>query len=56
MAISLRALDLLDRVEALEMRSLEWGFTDGSLSERETEALAHRAAGGGCRGTIYSRS
>jgi hypothetical protein len=45
-AISVMALDLLDRVEALEIRSLEWGFADGSLSERETEALAQRAAGG----------
>lgn len=46
MAISVRALDLLDRVEALEIRSLEWGFADGSLSEQETESLARGAAGG----------
>jgi hypothetical protein len=44
---SRQALALLDLVEAVEMRSLEWGFTDGSLSERETEAFAGLVAGGG---------
>jgi hypothetical protein len=45
--ISADALTLLDLIEAIEMRSLEWGFTDGSLSERETTTLAVRAATGG---------
>ena len=31
-----RHSELLDRVEAAEMRSLEWGYTEGSLSEDET--------------------
>jgi hypothetical protein len=30
---------MLDRIEAIEMRSLEWGFTDGSLSEDEAIEL-----------------
>ncbi|WP_197426537.1 MULTISPECIES: protein DpdJ [Hyphomicrobiales] len=33
--MSNHALAVLDRIEAVEMRSLEWGFTDGSLSEDE---------------------
>jgi hypothetical protein len=45
--ISPQALALLDAVETVEMRSLEWGFTDGSLSERETETLARGIATGG---------
>jgi hypothetical protein len=40
MTVSPKALQLLDLIEAIEMRSLEWGFTDGSLSEDETLALA----------------
>ena len=39
MPISAQALTVLDRIEAIEMRSLEWGFTDGSLSEDEANAL-----------------
>lgn len=39
MKLSAQALALLDRIEAIEMRSLEWGFTDGSLGEQETFAL-----------------
>lgn len=35
MPVSNHALAVLDRIEAIEMRSLEWGFTDGSLSEAE---------------------
>jgi hypothetical protein len=35
MPVSNHALVVLDRIEAIEMRSLEWGFTDGSLSEDE---------------------
>ena len=35
MPVSNHALAVLDRIEAIEMRSLEWGFTDGSLSEDE---------------------
>jgi len=35
MPLSAHALALLDRIEAVEMRSLEWGFTDGSLGEIE---------------------
>ena len=42
MAISPQALAVLDRIEAIEMESLEWGFSDGSLSEEETFALADR--------------
>ena len=41
-AVSRKALGVLDLIEAIEMRSLEWGFTDGSLSEDEVFALAHR--------------
>ncbi|WP_334656614.1 protein DpdJ [Sphingomonas panaciterrae] len=33
------ALALLDRVEALEMRSLAWGFTGGGATEQEVLAL-----------------
>ncbi len=39
MPVSPFALKLLDRIEAIEMRSLEWGFTDGSLSEDEAYDL-----------------
>ncbi|MER8778813.1 DEAD/DEAH box helicase [Mesorhizobium sp. M0977] len=39
MPLSVQALAFLDRIEAIEMRSLEWGFTDGSLSEDEAYAL-----------------
>ena len=39
MPVSANALAVLDRIEAIEMRSLEWGFTDGSLSESEAFAL-----------------
>jgi hypothetical protein len=35
MTVSADALLLLDRIEALEMRSLAWGFTSGSLTEDE---------------------
>ena len=35
MPVSAEALAVLDRIEALEMRSLEWGFTDGALREAE---------------------
>ena len=35
------ALEVLDRIESLELRSLEWGSTDGSLSELEAENLAN---------------
>lgn len=43
MPISRAALSLLDRIESLEMRSLEWGFTEGSLEEAEVSALARAA-------------
>ncbi|MET3793445.1 protein DpdJ [Aquamicrobium terrae] len=39
MPVSANALAVLDRIEAIEMRSLEWGFTDGSLSEDEAFEL-----------------
>lgn len=39
MPVSASALAVLDRIEAIEMRSLEWGFTDGSLSEDEAFAF-----------------
>ena len=39
MPVSANALAVLDRIEAIEMRSLEWGFTDGSLSEDEAYEL-----------------
>ena len=45
MVVSQQALALLDLIEAIEMRSLEWGFTDGSLSEDEAFALADCANG-----------
>lgn len=38
--ISNEAEDLLDQIEALEVRSLTWGFVDGSLSLEATIALA----------------
>lgn len=38
--ISNEAEDLLDQIEALEVRSLTWGFVDGSLSLGATIALA----------------
>lgn len=47
MTVSREALLLLDVIEAIEMRSLEWGFTDGSLSEDEAVALANRLGGDG---------
>ena len=37
--LSTDALLLLDRIETLEMRSLAWGFTAGSLTEDETLEL-----------------
>lgn len=49
MPVSNHALAVLDRIEAIEMRSLEWGFTDGSLSEAEAFDLGDQvceAAGG----------
>ena len=39
MPVSANALAVLDRIEAIEMRSLEWGFTCGSLSEDEAFGL-----------------
>ncbi|MEH6792182.1 protein DpdJ [Parasphingorhabdus sp.] len=39
MPVSANSLAVLDRIEAIEMRSLEWGFTDGSLSENEAFEL-----------------
>lgn len=38
MSVSANALAVLDRIELIEMRSLEWGFADGSLSEDEAFA------------------
>ena len=40
MPVSTHALTVLDRIETIEMRSLEWGYTDGSLSEDEAYELA----------------
>lgn len=45
MSLSADAILLLDRIEALEMRSLAWGFTSGSLTEDEALGLL----GGGLR-------
>ena len=45
-----QALLLLDSVELIEMRSLEWGFTDGSLSENEVLDLANIAGAGNVPG------
>ena len=39
-SVSKAAEDLLDEIEALEVRSLTWGFADGSLSMDEAVALA----------------
>jgi len=47
MALSLNAVKLLDLIEAIEMRSLEWGFTDGFLSESEVLALARSVVAAG---------
>jgi len=44
MPLSRPALRLLDRIEAIEMRSLEWGFTEGSLTEDEALVLAEAAS------------
>jgi len=44
MTVSRQALALLDLIEAIEMRSLDWGFTGGSLSEDEAFALADRVS------------
>lgn len=45
MPVSANALTVLDRIEAIEMRSLEWGFTDGSLSEDEAYDLGDQVCG-----------
>lgn len=42
-----RALELLERIESLELRSLEWGSTDSSLSETEAEVLGKGVAHNG---------
>src|SRR5215469_11433303 len=39
MPLSAEELELLDHIEAEEMRSLEWGFTDGGLSRNDVLAL-----------------
>lgn len=46
MPISQPALQLLDAVEQIELESLAWGFTDGSLSEDELTELADKVATG----------
>ncbi|WP_425985282.1 protein DpdJ [Ensifer sp. R-19] len=46
MALSQQALVVLDIIESVEMRSLEWGFTDGSLSEAELLTLMRSRLGG----------
>lgn len=52
MPSSIHALAVLDRIEAIEMRSLEWGFTDGSLSEDEAFDLGDQVcAAAGASGT-----
>lgn len=48
MTLSIEALLLLDRIEAIEMRSLAWGFTSGSLAEDEMLELI--GGGAPCRG------
>lgn len=47
MVLSINAAKLLDLIEAIEMRSLEWGFTDGFLSEEEVLALARSVVAAG---------
>lgn len=37
--------DLLAAIELRELRSLQWGFVDGSLREAEVDALAQQALG-----------
>ncbi len=44
MSISKQAEDLLDYIEAIEFRSLSWGFADGSLSMHEVMGLAQKTA------------
>lgn len=39
MTLSSTALQLLDAIEAAEMRSLEWGYVEGSLSESDLLSL-----------------
>src|SRR6202000_812881 len=39
MPITAEQLALLDSIEALEMRSLEWGYTAGGLSQEDALAL-----------------
>lgn len=39
--LSPEALALLDKVEALEMRSLAWGFTNGVIAESDLYSLAN---------------
>jgi hypothetical protein len=46
MPLSNDALTALDAIEQVELRSLEWGFTDGSFSEEQTLALIAGAVGG----------
>ncbi|GAU81824.1 protein DpdJ [Bosea sp. BIWAKO-01] len=45
MTVSSRELTLLDQIETLEMRSLSWGYVDGSLAEDELLDLALDLAG-----------
>jgi DEAD/DEAH box helicase len=45
--VSSAALRLLDAIEKIEIQSLAWGFTDGSLSEDELFELAGKVADGG---------
>ncbi|MET3909993.1 hypothetical protein ABID59_004350 [Bradyrhizobium sp. S3.3.6] len=47
MTVSSAALRLLDAIEKIEIQSLAWGFTDGSLSEDELFELAGKVADGG---------
>lgn len=52
MPVSKHALEVLDRIEAIEMRSLEWGFSDGALSEDEAFDLGDQVcAAAGVSGT-----
>src|SRR5688572_28607620 len=39
--------ELLDAIEATELRSLQWGYVDGILSEAEVDRLADRIVANG---------
>ena len=51
MRLTRSSLAFLDKIEQLELQSLEWGCTDGILSETEIENLAKQISDG-CEGLV----